>query len=207
MISENRLDGIARRRAVLDAWPFTPTFPPKTWAISRRLRPGRAAVLQGHRRGRRELQLPGPHRHRPLHPDALREARGGRRRAVLPGADGASGGARHHLPAAGEGPQRRHARHAVRPARRHRHLPRRHVDAPPGRRPLRRGRRSAGAHASRRRRLFRQAAQRALGRGLAAAVRAGGTRAPTSVQHGMRATIETELGHSKGAGRATCRRA
>ena len=61
-----------------------------------------------------------------------------------------------HLPSRGitcpqpvQEPQRRGARHAVRPAGRDRHLPRRHVDAAAGRRPLRRGRRGAGAHASR----------------------------------------------------------
>ena len=44
-----------------------------------------------------------------------------------------------------------HARHAVRPPGRDRHLPRRHVDAAAGRVALRRGRRGAGADASRRR--------------------------------------------------------
>ena len=132
---------------------------------------------------------------RPLHPDALREARGGRRRAVLPGADGASGVARHHLPAAGEESQRRGARQAVRPAGRDRHLPRRHVDAAAGRRAIapRSARRwraciwpaPISAASARNalsvggwRPLFEQAAERA-----------------DSVQHGMRATIEKELAH------------
>ena len=54
------------------------------------LRSRRAALLQGHRRGRRELQFPAPHRGRQLHPDALREARRGGRPALLPRPDGAS---------------------------------------------------------------------------------------------------------------------
>ena len=39
-----------------------------------KLRHRRADLVQGHRRGRGELQLPRPHRERPLHPHALREA-------------------------------------------------------------------------------------------------------------------------------------
>ena len=85
------------------AWPSIPMSPPK---ISSRFLAGydlgEAALLQGHRRGRREFQFSGPHRRRLFHPDALREARGGGRPAVLPRPDGASGSARHHLPAAGE---------------------------------------------------------------------------------------------------------
>jgi hypothetical protein len=46
----------ARRRAVLDAWPSTPTFPPKTWGdFSRATTWASCLVLQGHRRGRGEL--------------------------------------------------------------------------------------------------------------------------------------------------------
>ena len=70
---------------------------------------GALALLQRHRRGRRKLQLPAPHRARQLHPDALREARRGGGPAVLPRADGASRRARHTLPAAGQGPRRQGA--------------------------------------------------------------------------------------------------
>ena len=59
-----------------------------------------------------------PHQPRLFHPDALRAARRRARSAVFPGADGASGGARHHLSAAGEEPRRRGAGQARRPARR-----------------------------------------------------------------------------------------
>ena len=61
------------------------------------------------------------------------------------GADGAPRGARAHLPAAGQEPERRHARQGRRPAGRDRHLPRRHVDPAPERQPLRGARRGAGA--------------------------------------------------------------
>jgi succinyl-CoA synthetase beta subunit len=70
-----------------------------TGGISRRLRPRPAPGLQGHRRGGRELELPGSHLDRKLHPHALREARGGEGPAVLSRIDAASGGSRHHLPA------------------------------------------------------------------------------------------------------------
>ena len=93
---------------------------------------GELLSYKGIAEGRRELELPGPHRARPLHPYALRETRGSRRRSVLPGADGAPRGARHHLPAAGKEPQRRDARPSVRPAGGDRHLPRRHVDQAAG---------------------------------------------------------------------------
>ena len=45
---------------------------------------GALTVLQGHRRGRRELELSAPHRRRALHPHALREARDARGPAVFP---------------------------------------------------------------------------------------------------------------------------
>ena len=104
-----------------------------------RLRHRRTAVLQGHRRGRRELQLPAAHQQGRLHPHALREARGAGRPAVLPRPDGASG-RRAASPARsrcknrdGEALQR-----AGRPAGRDHHFPRRHVAAPAERRALRR---------------------------------------------------------------------
>ena len=57
--------------------------------------------------------------------------------AVLPGADGASRHARHHLPAAGEEPRRRErSARLCRAAGGDRHLPRRHVAAPARRRTI-----------------------------------------------------------------------
>ena len=135
---------------------------------------GELLSYKGIAEGVENSNFPRPHRQRPLHPDAVRETGGGRRRAVLSRADGAPGSARHQLPAAGEEPQRRGARPAVRPAGRRRDFPRGHVDAAPGASALRRGRRGAGAHAPGRRRLRPQAPQCAVGHGLAAAVRTGG---------------------------------
>ena len=89
-----------------------------------RLRHRRAAELQGHRRRRRELQFLSADRPRRLHPDALRKARRDGRPALLPGADGASGRARHRLPAAGADTRRRAMVDAERPAAAHCHLSR-----------------------------------------------------------------------------------
>ena len=88
-----------------------------------------------------------------------------------------------------------------------RHLPRRHVDAAARCRPLRRGRRGAGAHASGRR-GFRRHGGATRSRS-AAGGRCSSRRAERadSVQHGLRATIERSLASSKRPGRATCRRA
>ena len=61
--------------------------------------------------------------------------------------------ARRHLPAAGQGEERRGARPPVRPRRGDRHLSRRRLAASAAGGPLRPGRRSAGAHARGRRRL------------------------------------------------------
>ena len=100
---------------------------------------------------------------RPLHPDALREARRSGRPAVLPRPDGASGGARPRLPAAGACARRRRrcATLAGRPAA--------IVTFLPGVWPRRvrrehcaRARRGAGAAASGRRRLRRSRRANAL---------------------------------------------
>ena len=136
-----RAAGEAEAGGVTLAWPSTPMSRPRTRRLSRRLRHRRAARLQGHRRGRRELEFPRPHQPRLFHPHALREAGRGRRPAVLSRPDGASAGARHHLPAAGEEPRRRGARPGRRPAGGDRHLPRRHVDPAADRRAI--ARRSA----------------------------------------------------------------
>ena len=127
--------------------------------LPRRLRHRRAHRVQGNRRGRRELELFGPHRPRLFHSDAVRAARGRTRPAVLSGAHGASGEPRHHLPAAGQEPRRRDAGPARRPAGGDRHLSRGHVDPPPERRALRGAGRGAGAAASRRRGLRRCSAR------------------------------------------------
>ena len=95
----------------------------------------------------------------------------------------------------------------VRPAGRDRHLPRRHVDAPAGRRPLRRGRRGAGAAASRRRRL--SAARGATRSRSTAGGRCSSRprRAPTACSTACARPSRRSSTISKGAGRATCRRA
>ena len=207
------LDGAGRRRAVLAHGRLHRRFRRRPGRFLAGYELGELLVLQGHRRGRRELELPGPHRRRLLHPHALREARGGRRRAVLPGADGAPARARHHLPAAGEEPQRRNARPAVRPAGRDRHLPRRHVDAPAGRR------RIAPRSARRSRACTSPAPISPASATTRSRSRAGGRstnrrrRAPTSVQRRACApTIEQELVASgegvaarPAAGRDPCR--
>ena len=80
----------ARRRSSAMA-VYTDVADGRARRLSRRLRHRRAAVLQGHRRGRRELQLPASTpTARLLHPHALREARRRRRPAVFPRPDGAS---------------------------------------------------------------------------------------------------------------------
>ncbi len=65
-----------------------------TRRLPRHLRHRHGAVLQGHRRGRREHQLLPAHDERLLHPDALREAGAGGGPALLPRPDAASRGAR-----------------------------------------------------------------------------------------------------------------
>ncbi len=104
------------------------------------------------------------------------------------------GGARHHLPATGQGPQRQGHSATMREACRRRHLPRRHVDATAGCRPLRGGRRGAGAHAPGGGGFRRHAAQRAFCCGLAAAVRTGRAAGRRRAARHAR-DIETELDH------------
>ena len=137
----------------------------------RRLRSRRAVVLQGHRRGGGELQFPGPHHPRLLLPDALREAGRARGPAVLSRPDGAPGGARPDLSAAGEEPHRRHDRVDRGPPRRDRDRSRRHLGAPPERGALHGGRGGAREDASCERGLPDAPAQRAVGRRLAPALR------------------------------------
>ena len=103
-----------------------------------------------------------------FHPDALREAGARRRSAVLPGADGASGGARRHLPAAGAQTATA-SRWAGSPAGRPRSSPFSTASRSSGpRRTLRRAsaRRSPSMHLAGRR-FPDDAAQRSLGRRLA----------------------------------------
>ena len=99
-------------------------------SLSRRVRHRRARFLQGHRRRRRELQLPADHHQGPLLRHALRKARRPEGPAVLPRPDGPSRRARPQLPAADPRPRRQGAAHAGRPARRHHDLPAGAVAAP-----------------------------------------------------------------------------
>ena len=92
----------SRRRS--DAsWPSIPTSRPTTSTHFSPLRHRRTARLQGHRRRRGEFQFPGAHQRAAI--SSSRCTRSAWPAADLPfflGADGASGRARHHLPAAGE---------------------------------------------------------------------------------------------------------
>jgi homoserine kinase type II len=153
------------------------------------LRHRRAAVLQGHRRRRRELQLPAAHEPRHLHPDALREARRGPKGpAVLHRPDGTSRARGITCPQPVRNKAGRGAGRARRPSRRDHHLPRRHVAAPPQQRAHCAASARARAVSSGRRGIFHHASECAVGRRLAAAVRSGGAdRAPTTVCRACRA--------------------
>ncbi len=94
--------GRARRRSDAFMAVYTDVTADDLTEFLSRYEIGDAARLQGHRRGRGEFQFPGAHQRRQFHSHAVREARGRGRPAVLPRADGASRGARHHLSAAGE---------------------------------------------------------------------------------------------------------
>ena len=114
------------------SWPSTPTSRRTSSRVSRRLRPRRAARLQGHRRGRGEFQLPAPHRRPAI--SSSRSTRSAWRSRDLPFFLALM----EHLAARGitcpqpvQNKQRRHARQARRPAGGDRHLSRRHVDPPP----------------------------------------------------------------------------
>ena len=105
--------------------------------------------------------------------------------------------------------QRRGARHAGRPAGGDHHLSRRHVAAQAERRALRRRRRGAGEDASGRARFSDDARQRAVGRGLAAAVRCRAARAPTRCSTGLRDVhrAPSSIISKAASGRRTCRKA
>ena len=100
-----------------------------------------------------------------LHPDAVREAGGPGGAALVPRADGASGGARPALPAAGARPRRRGAAHAGRAAGGDLHLPARRLAAPGAAGALRAAGRGAGAAARGRRAASPRSAPNALGPG------------------------------------------
>ena len=117
-----------------------------------------------HRRGRGEQQLLAAHHRGRLHPDAVREARRSGRAAVVPRPDGASGAARHRLPVAGARARRRGAAPAVRPARRHHHVPARRLAAPGAAGALRPGGRRAGGAARRRAPTMRRRGRTRSGR-------------------------------------------
>ena len=123
-------------------------------AASGALRHRRAPGVQGHRRGGGKFQFLPADRPRGLHPDPLRKARGRRRPALFPGADGAHGPPRHRLPPAPSHPRRPPARHAEPAIGGSADLPRRHFAAPPRRGALRRGRGGPGRPAQGRRGLF-----------------------------------------------------
>ena len=92
-----------------------------------------------------------------------------------------------------------------RPAGGDRHLSRRHVDPPAERRPLRGGRRGAGAAASGRRRFPDAAAERAVDRQLAAALRAGQGRAATACGRACAPRSPRSSTRWRKPGRAICR--
>ena len=176
--------------------------------IPGRLRHRRTAVLQGHRRGRREFQLPAAHHGRLFHPDAVREARRQGRPAVLSRPDDASRRPRHHLSAAGEEQERRGAEHAGRPARGDHQFSRRHLAAQAQRRALRRRRPGAGENASGGPRFSDVARQRAVGVGLASAVRSGRVARRRSAARPARLSSAPSSIISKAAsGRRICRKA
>ena len=150
---------------------------------------GDGAVLQGHRRGRRELQLFPPHRATGSYILTLYEKRVARGRpAVLPRPDGASRRPRPHLPAAGPQPAGRGAR-AARRAARPRSSPSSTASRSAARTPrhCRAARRRAGAAALAGRGFRHGAAERAVARGLAAAVRGRRGRRPTRSRRARRA--------------------
>ena len=94
--------------------------------------------------------------------------------------------------------QRRGARPGRRPAGRDRHLPRRHVDPPADRRPLRGARRGAGAGCISPASISNGSrAQRAVGRRLAAAVRDLRASAPNEVQRDLQQFLAAELAASR----------
>ena len=78
---------------------------------------GSVVAFRGIAEGGGEQQFLAPHHRRRLHPDAVREAGGPGRAALVPRPDGAPGGARHLLPAAGAGARRRGAAPVGRAAR------------------------------------------------------------------------------------------
>ena len=167
----------------------------------------RVAVVQGHRRGRRELQLPRPHHDRPLHPHALRKAR-----RAWPTCRSSSALMEHLARAASiaRSRSRRCSGEALgelcgRPAAIVTFLDGISVRRPTAA-PLPRARRGAGRAASAPARTSpRRAPQRALGRRLAAALRPCGDAAPTACSPDLAQHRTGTWPSWKAPGRATCR--
>ena len=176
-------------------------------ALHRQLRSGRAALLQGHRRGRREHQLSRPHREGPVHPDALREARRPGRPAVLPRPDGAPGQGRLNCPTPVRDAQGRMLRTlAGKPAALVTFLEGVWIRRPQPRHCAAVGQALAALHLAGRE-LHAAARQRA-GRSPAGgrSISASAPRAD-EIAPGLAAIIEQELDHLEATGRPTCRRA
>ena len=143
-----------------------------------------------------------------LHPDPLREAGGGQGPAVLPRPDAAPGQPRDHLSAADQEQEGRR-RSARSPAARPRSSPSSTACGSGGRAPVHcaaLGEALAQA-APRRARFRRQAPQHALGRRLAAAVRALPRPRQRGAAQSPRPDREGAGRRSSATGRAACRRA
>ena len=177
-------------------------------ALHRQLRSGRAAVLQGHRRGRREHQLSRAHGQGPVLPDALREARGTGRPAVLPRPHGAPGQGRASIarrPCAT--PRAEMLRTlAGKPAALVTFLEGVWIRRPQPRHCAAVGQAMARLHHGRPE-LQAAARQCAGARRLAAALRALSSRAPTRWRPACRPSSSRSSTISKRTGRPTCRRA
>ena len=177
---ERHLQAAARpqRHVGAQAWPSIPKSPTRSWqAFIASYDIGALASCKGIAEGVENPTICSTPR-TGAHPDALREAGGRGRPAVLPRPDGASGGARHFLPDADPRPRGPQSARAGRAAGGADQLSRRHLGAA-RRRPsnARASAQALGAPASGRRRLPLAPRQRPVAGRLGAAVAAIAARA------------------------------